>query len=114
LDEKGVIRFRGTDHFGAMNAVKSIIGATPLGTASMPPVDEIAKSILAGYDKNKDGRLEKTELPGEGQANFETADTNEDAVLSLDELIVLLQNGNVTTKSVEVNPPTRKGDRTKP
>lgn len=114
LDEKGVIRFRGTDHFGAMNAVKSIIGATPLGTASMSPVDEIAKSIFAGYDKNKDGRLEKTELPDEGQANFEMADTNKDAALSLDELIVLLQNGNVTTKSVEVNPPTRKGDRTKP
>ena len=114
LDEKGVIRFRGTDHFGAMNAVKSIIGEPPLGTASMPPVDEIAKSIFAAYDKNKDGRLEKAELPEEGQANFETSDTNKDAALSLDEVISLLQRANVTSKPVEVNPPTQKGDRTKP
>lgn len=117
LDEKGVIRFRGADHFGAMNAVKSIVGGPPLGTASMPPVDEIAKYMFATYDKNKDGRLEKaelTELPEEGQANFETADTNNDAALSLDEVISLLQKGNVTSKPVEVNPPTQKGDRTKP
>jgi len=114
LDTKGVIRFRGTDHFGAMNAAKSIVGATLLGSASMPPVDEIARSILSAYDKNKDDRLEKTELPAEGQVNFEAADTNKDAALSLDEVILLLQNGNVTSKPVEVNPPTQKGDRTKP
>lgn len=114
LDEKGVIRFRGTDHFGAMNAIRSIVGPSPAGTASMPPVREIAKSLFATYDKNNDGRLKKTELPKEGQANFEKADANKDGVLTLDEVIELLQNGEVTSKPVEVIPGTQKGDRTKP
>lgn len=111
LDENGVIRFRGTDHSGAINAVRSIMSETSSGILSTPPIEEIAKSILATYDKDKDGRLEKTELPEEGQANFEKADMNKDEALSMDEIIKLLQTAEVTSRAVEIKPPTQERDR---
>lgn len=114
LDTKGVIRFRGASHIGAMNAVSSIVGPSPADTESMPSVDEIAKAVFATYDNNKDGRIEKSELPKEGQSNFEKADTNKDEALSLDEVIELFRNEGVTSESVEIEPSPKKGDRTKP
>ncbi|MCC9603727.1 redoxin domain-containing protein [Stieleria sp. JC731] len=104
LDSEGVIRFLGTDHKGAINAVRSMVGASPASSTAMPPVDEIARSMFTAFDKNKDGRLEKNELPEQAQANFEKGDANQDAALSLEEVIELFRIEGVTTQAVEIHP----------
>jgi hypothetical protein len=52
-------------------------------TSSAP--DDLADTLMA-FDRNTDGRLERTEVPERFQGLFDRADANKDGVLTRDEL----------------------------
>ena len=43
------------------------------------------------WDRNKDGKLQKEELPPSARRNFERVDTNRDGVISLEEHVAFLK-----------------------
>lgn len=112
LDEKGVVRFRGINHFAAAQAARSIVGANANVGGSAVPVDQIVKSIFGAFDTDKDGRIVQSEMPKEMKAQFELADLNKDGALLVDEVTRFLKEGKVTTEEVEATPTPQKGDRT--
>jgi len=50
-----------------------------------PTADELLATLL-GYDKNKDGKLDKNEIPARMQAMVDRGDTNKDGILDSAEL----------------------------
>ena len=59
------------------------VGDEPPATPTTP--DELAAMLMA-FDKNKDGKLTKAEVPERLQGVFARADDNKDGVLSADEI----------------------------
>src|SRR5204862_4561188 len=53
--------------------------------AAPPTPDDLAATLMA-FDKNKDGKLKKAELPERMQGLFERVDENKDGELTLDEI----------------------------
>lgn len=58
--------------------------------AAPPSVQEMT-SMLMAFDKNHDGKLQKTEVPERLQGLFERGDTNQDGVLTRDEIAKLAE-----------------------
>jgi Ca2+-binding EF-hand superfamily protein len=52
--------------------------------------DESVKRVMAVFDKNGDGKLEKSELPAHMQERFEQLDTNQDGELDQAEIKAIL------------------------
>lgn len=108
LDKSGKVRYRGDNHALAAAVVKSLLGVAPEGTL---PVDVIARSIIDSLDANKDGRLQQAEVPDEMKAGLNQADSDNDGMLSFNELLSHLKNGTVTTETKSY---PQRSDRTKP
>jgi Ca2+-binding EF-hand superfamily protein len=53
--------------------------------AAPPTPDEMAATLMA-FDKNKDGKLTRAEVPERMQGMFDRVDTNHDGVLTADEI----------------------------
>ncbi len=53
--------------------------------AAPPTPDDMAATLMA-FDKNKDGKLTKAEVPERMQGIFDRVDTNHDGVLTVDEI----------------------------
>jgi Ca2+-binding EF-hand superfamily protein len=78
-------------------AMRTSAGSTPSASPSLPPprndeearVREYAKSLLAQYDKNKDGVLQKEEWH-DMRGDVKAADTNGDKLITLEELTIWL------------------------
>jgi Ca2+-binding EF-hand superfamily protein len=69
-----------------------------------PTADELFASLIS-FDKNKDGKLEKAEVPGRMQGMFERADTDKNDVLDNTELKKL----SADQAAAPVAPPMRRG-----
>ena len=57
----------------------------PIGRAPAATADELADTLMA-FDRNKDGRLERAEVPERFQGLFDRADGNQDGLLTREEL----------------------------
>jgi Ca2+-binding EF-hand superfamily protein len=71
-----------------------------------PTADELLAALLT-YDKNKDGKLTKKEVPIRQQGIFERGDTNKDGVLDAAELRKLAAD----QAAAPVAPPVQRGGR---
>jgi hypothetical protein len=69
-----------------------------------PTADELFASLI-GYDKNKDGKLQKAEVPARLQGMFERADTDKNDILDNSELKKL----TAEQAAAPVAPPMRRG-----
>ncbi len=69
-----------------------------------PTADDLFASLI-GYDKNKDGKLQKAEVPSRLQGMFERADTDKNDILDNAELKKL----SAEQAAAPVAPPARRG-----
>jgi len=60
------------------------------GPAAPPTAAELTETLMA-FDANKNGQLEKSEVPERMQGMFDRGDTNHDGVLTRDEIIKLAE-----------------------
>jgi Ca2+-binding EF-hand superfamily protein len=81
-------------------------GEPPQTPAPGPTADELL-SILMTFDKNKDGKLQKAEVPDRQAGLFERGDTNTDGVLDADEL----RKVTADQAAAPVAPPRARGRR---
>ena len=65
------------------------------------------------WDKNKDGKLTKEELPGFAKPNFSRVDTNKDGSISLAEHVKFLSRGKTTSSRRQPPPATIPGYQVK-
>jgi Ca2+-binding EF-hand superfamily protein len=64
-------------------------GEETRGDGGADNVEETVKTLMALFDANGDGKLQKSEVPERMQGMFERGDTNHDGVLTIDEIRTL-------------------------
>src|SRR5579863_2869306 len=73
-----------------------------------PSSSDLVKTLMA-FDKNGDGKLERSELPERLQGLFDRGDVNKDGVLTVDEIRKLAQSDQASRpKEPEPDPAFRK------
>jgi acetyl esterase/lipase len=63
--------------------------------------DSSAEKLFRQWDRNKDGRLAESELPGSARKNFRRVDTNRDGFISLEEHVRFLRRRPRLPKGVK-------------
>jgi len=95
LDREHVIRYRGTSLHDAASVARSLVIGSDQPSATGKAIS--ATALFSSLDKNRDGRIEKAELPDD--KFFEAVDLNKDGTLSVDELTAFVQKISKTTKA---------------
>lgn len=95
-----------------------LVGAALAATAQEPPAGAKRPDparILEQFDKNKDGFLDRTEVPDRLKDRFEALDLNKDGKLSKEELAKAVGRpgaaGKAGGKPGEIITPAAKGER---
>lgn len=92
-----------------------VMGVSLLTVSLVTAQQRSPKAIFKRFDRNNDGRLEKSELPRPIQARFATMDLDKNGSLSLKELekafAARTGGGRNPRRPGEVNTPPARGER---
>ena len=92
LDRDHVVRYRGSNLGQAIRSVEAMF--------DKDEVADLLRLTIETFDKNRDRRLEKSELPADKEQVVDAADSDRDRFLSIPELMSYLKANMTTTTTV--------------